>query len=93
MEKSLNSFGDGVMANFDDVNDAINCSININKEFSELGLPEPILSKTGIHWGPVSFFNTLNQKFLDPQGTTVDIAAKNCWNCKRSASIDIEKSI
>jgi class 3 adenylate cyclase len=68
--------GDEVMATFESPDNALQAGIMINKTLNSLNVKPAIDTKIGIHKGEVSFFKYPNLSILDPQGTSVDLAAR-----------------
>jgi adenylate cyclase len=86
----IKSLGDGVLSTFsieepEDIALPVNAAIRIQKHFKLLnhgvGDEEKILTRIGISCGSVVDFKSLNPKgklVNDPQGSTVDLAARLC---------------
>src|SRR5947209_4918513 len=86
----IKSLGDGILSTFsieepEDIALPINAAIRIQKHFNiinqHVGNEEKILTRIGISCGSVVDFKSLNPKgkiVNDPQGSTVDLAARLC---------------
>lgn len=68
--------GDEVMALFESPDSALLTALQVNQEWQRTHEDPPIETKIGLHKGEVRFFQYPGSKIPDPQGTTVDMAAR-----------------
>ena len=68
--------GDEVMAIFTGADEALAAAITIHDVLENLHFNPKFECKTAIHAGEVFFFKYPEANILDPQGTTVDLAAR-----------------
>lgn len=101
----IKSLGDGVLSTFsidqpEDIALPVNAAIRIQNHFHSInehvGQDERILTRIGISCGTVIDFTTLNPKgkaVNDPQGSTVDLAARLCSLAKATQIVCDGKSV
>ncbi|MCP5144755.1 MAG: adenylate/guanylate cyclase domain-containing protein [Gammaproteobacteria bacterium] len=84
--------GDEVMAVFDDADDAVLAAIDSQRILKSLRASPAIQSRIGIHLGPVVYFHYEQSTTADPQGTTVDVAAR-IVACAKQSQILISEEV
>lgn len=74
--ETVKVIGDEVMCVFDDVTSAVDAAVRAHGELATFSNSDPMQTKTAIHLGPVVYFKYDQASTRDPQGTTVDVAAR-----------------